>query len=373
MQRYEIITNFAHMRESVRSIEAISLCFTAGVVTGTVLFPGTGVLLPALLLPVLALPCLFRSRLLGAPESVSAGIILLTFLLAGIFAARSAALPAASTIGPIERLADGAAQSLRSVIGSLPFPSGETAPLLSAFLTGDRSGLTPQTTALFRDSGASHLLALSGLHMGILYLVFDALTKPLGHTPEARRLRFVLLTAGTGFFTLMTGAGPSVVRAFLFITISETLRLKQRPRSSARVYCMALLIQLVLDPSVIGSLGFQLSYLAMAGIFLVYPILERWYPEGSRYNPLRWLWNTAALSISCQLFTAPLVWMRFHTFPRLFLLTNLLVLPLMSALMITAVLTVGLAAIGLPWQPLITTTDGLCRLLRWILEIICGV
>lgn len=65
--------------------------------------------------------------------------------------------------------------------------------------------------------------------------------------------------------------------------------------------------------------------------------------------------------------------MRFHTFPRLFLLTNLLVLPLMSALMITAVLTVGLAAIGLPWQPLITTTDGLCRLLRSILEIICGV
>ena len=245
------------MRESVRSIEAISLCFTAGVVTGTVLFPGTGILLPALLLPVLALPCLFRSRLLGAPEPVSAGIILLTFLLAGIFAARSAALPAASTIGPIERLADGAAQSLRSVIGSLPFPSGETAPLLSAFLTGDRSGLTPQLTALFRDSGASHLLALSGLHMGILYLVFDALTKPLGHTPEARRLRFVLLTAGTGFFTLMTGAGPSVVRAFLFITISETLRLKQRPRSSARVYCMALLIQLVLDPAVIGSLGFS--------------------------------------------------------------------------------------------------------------------
>ena len=335
------------MRESVRSIEAISLCFTAGVVTGTVLFPGTGILLPALLLPVLALPCLFRSRLLGAPEPVSAAIILLTFLLAGIFAARCAALPAASTIGPIERLADGAAQSLRSVIGSLPFPSVETAPLLSAFLTGDRSGLTPQLTALFRDSGASHLLALSGLHMGILYLVFDALTKPLGHTPEARRLRFVLLTAGTGFFTLMTGAGPSVVRAFLFITI--------------------------MDPAVIGSLGFQLSYLAMAGIFLVYPILERWYPEGSRYNPLRWLWNTAALSISCQLTTAPLVWMRFHTFPRLFLLTNLLVLPLMSALMITAVLTVGLAAIGLPWQPLITTTDGLCRLLRSILEIICGV
>ena len=373
MQRYEIITNFAHMRESVKSIEALSLCFTAGVVTGTVLFPGTGVLLPALILPVLALPILFREQLLRARESVSVSTVLLTFLLAGIFCARCAALPAAGTIGLVERWADGAVQALRSLIGSLPFPSGETVPLLKALLTGDRSELTPETVALFRNSGASHILALSGLHMGILYVIFDAFTKPLGQTPGARVLRFALLTAGTGFFTLMTGASPSIVRAFLFILLSEVLRLMQRPRKPLRVFCVALLIQLVLDPSVVNSLGFQLSYLAMAGIFLIYPTLEKWYPEGSRLNPLRWLWNTAALSISCQLTTAPLVWMRFHTFPRLFLLTNLLALPLTSVLMTVAVLTVVLAAIGLPVQPLITATDGLCRLLLWVLEVICGV
>lgn len=373
MQRYEIITNFAHMRASAKSIECLSLFFTAGVVAGTVILPGTGHLFPALLLPVLALPVLLKDRLLRLREDVSVGAILLTFLLLGIFCARNAALPLASTTGTMERLADGTAASLRALIGSLPFPSGETAPLLTALLTGDRSGLSAETTAVFRDSGASHLLALSGLHMGILYLLFDILTKPLGHSANARIGRYILLTAGTGFFTLMTGAGPSVVRAFLFITLNETLRLLQRPREAVRVYCLALLIQLALNPTVIGSLGFQLSYLAMAGIFLVYPVLEKWYPEGSRLNPLRWLWNTAALSISCQLFTAPLVWLRFHTFPRYFLTTNLMALPLTSVLMTVAVATLALAAIGLPWQPLITATDGLCRLLLWVLETICAM
>ena len=373
MQRYEIITNFAHMRDSVKSIEAISLCFTAGVVTGTVLLPAAGGLLPTLLLPVLALPILFRERLQRSPEPVSVSVLLLTFLLAGIFAAQNAALPAAGSIGLLERWADGAVEGLREVIGAIPFPSGETAPLLKALLTGERSELSPETVAVFRGSGASHLLALSGLHMGILYVIFDALSKPMGNTPGARRLRFALLVAGTGFFTLMTGAGPSIVRAFLFILLNETLRLMQRPRKPVRVFCVALLIQLVLDPSVVGSLGFQLSYLAMAGIFLLYPTLEKWYPEGSRYSPLRWIWKTAALSISCQLTTAPLVWMRFHTFPRMFLLTNLLALPLTSILMTAAVLTVALAATGLQWQPLITATDGLCRLLLWVLETICGV
>ena len=137
--------------------------------------------------------------------------------------------------------------------------------------------------------------------------------------------------------------------------------------------CLALLVQLVLDPSVICSVGFQLSYLAMAGIFLVYPVLEKCYPEGSRYNPLRWIWKTAALSISCQLFTAPLAWLRFHSFPRYFLLTNLLALPLVSILMTVAVATVILSALG--WCPalLITTTDGLGRLLLWVLEVICAM
>ena len=369
MQRYEIITNFAHMAEGVKNIESLSLFFTAGVALGTVL---VGVS-PGLLLPFLALPFFLRGRMVRWREDVALGILLATFLLLGVFCARSAALPSADGENWLEALAAGAAVRLKALIGRIPFPSGETAPLLTALLTGDRSGLTQGTVQVFRSSGASHLLALSGLHMGILYILFDSLTQPLGKSPAARHIRFVLILGATFFFTLMTGAGASVVRAFLFIGLNETLKLLNRPRKATRVFCVALLIQLVLDPSVIRSLGFQLSYLAMAGIFLLYPVLEKWYPAGSRYNPLRWLWNTAALSISCQLFTAPLAWFRFHTFPKYFLLTNLMAIPLTTALMTMSVATLVLSAAGLCPALLINATDGLGRLLLWVLEVISSM
>ena len=88
---------------------------------------------------------------------------------------------------------------------------------------------------------------------------------------------------------------------------------------------------------------------------------------------MRKIWTMAALSISCQLFTGPLAWYRFHSFPKYFLLTNLLAIPLTTALMATAVTTVLLGLLG--WSPalLITATDGLCRLLVWVLEIIASM
>jgi competence protein ComEC len=137
------------------------------------------------------------------------------------------------------------------------------------------------------------------------------------------------------------------------------------------VLCLALLVQLVITPGVIRSLGFQLSYLAMAGIVLLYPVLEKWYPEGgSAFNPIRKIWQMAAIAISCQLFTGPLAWIKFGTFPRHFLLTNLLAIPVVTALMWVSVITIALYGLG--WCPglLITITDGLSRLLVWILTVI---
>lgn len=359
--------------ERVKNIESLSLCFTAGVAAGTAAIPLAGTAAPALLLPLLTLPVLFREKLLRLGEKPAVGILLGVFLLLGVFCALNAGLPVAGTESHLTVLAAGAADRLRAFIGSIPFPSEGTAPLLQALLTGDRSGLAPQTVAAFRASGASHILALSGLHMGMLYLIFDSVTKPLGRSRPAQIVRFVLVLGGAGFFTLMTGAGPSIVRAFLFIALNETLRLLNRPRKATRVFCVALLIQLVLDPSVISSLGFQLSYLAMAGIFLLYPLLEKFYPEGSGYNPLRWMWKAAAMSISCQVFTAPLVWYRFHTFPKWFLLTNLLAVPLTTLTVWSAVIVLALAAAGVCPQLLLDVTDGLCRLLTGTLEIIASM
>lgn len=346
------------------TIEAISLTFTAGVAAGV--FLSTVFRNP---FPLAA--AAFALLVLAVGLALRPGIrpLLPLFLLAGLSMALTRCLCGPSGLSAFQ----GAAAAFRSFIDSLPFPHGHTAPLLKAFLTGDRSGLSPATTALFRQSGASHLLALSGLHIGILYLLLGKLTWVLGRSPGARRLRAGLVVGAAGAFTLMTGASPSIVRAFLFIVLNELLQLSGRPRKPVRVLCLALFLQLALTPEAIRSVGFQLSYLAMAGIFLLYPSLESWYPDSGRPDPLRSLWKTAALSISCQVFTAPLVWLRFHSFPVHFLITNLLAIPLTTALMGTAVLCLALGGLGCCPELLLRAVDALCTLLLRVLEIISSM
>ena len=356
-----------------KSIEALSVVFTVGVVAGTTVSAASAGPLSGLLLPIVLLPLLFREKLRLSPEKWAVGLCWVTFLILGFFCAVSRSVPGIEETSALQIWAMGAADALRARIDALPFGADTTAPLLKAFLTADRSGLEADTLATFRTSGASHLLALSGLHMGIIYVLFDKLTQPWGGSRTAALVRFALFGLGGGFFTLMTGASPSIVRAYLFILIGEILRVSGRPRKPSRVLCLALLVQLVLDPSVIRTVGFQLSYLAMAGIFILYPVLESWYPAGSRWNPFRRIWQASALAISCQVLTGPLAWLRFHTFPRHFLLTNLMAIPVTTGLLTSAVTALLLDAVHLCPPILIKITDSLSRLLLWFLEVIASM
>ena len=350
-------------------IEALAVHFTAGVAAGALLLrlPADPVYLSSGLLLVLA------SLVVIILKTERGGLLFPAFVLLGAFCALTDAFPGADTTTFLERWTSAWAERLRAFIDGIPFPSAGTAPLLKALLTGDRSGLSADTVRVFRESGGAHLLALSGLHIGILYLLLSRLLWPLGNSPRARRFRYALIVLAAGLFTLMTGASPSIVRAFLFIFLNETARIACRPRDPLRILSTALLIQLVITPSAITSTGFQLSYLAMAGIFLLFPILEGWYPKGARFDPVRKIWEAAALSISCQVFTGPLAWFRFHSFPTYFLLTNLIALPFTTLLMGSAVTTLVLRSIHCCPGVLVRATDWLCQALVWILQVISSM
>ena len=350
-------------------IEALAVHFTAGVAAGALLLrlPADPVFSSSGLLLVLA------SLVVFVLKTERDYLLFPAFLLLGAFCAFTDAFPGADRVTFLQRWASAWAERLRAFIDGIPFPSEGTAPLLKALLTGDRSGLSQDTVRVFRESGGAHLLALSGLHIGILYLLLSRLLWPLGNSPRARRFRYALIVLAAGLFTLMTGASPSIVRAFLFIFLNETARITCRPRDPLQVLSTALLLQLVLTPSAITSTGFQLSYLAMAGIFLLFPILNGWYPPGSRFNPIRKIWEAAALSISCQVFTGPLAWFRFHSFPTFFLLTNLFALPLTTLLMGSAVTTLMLRGVHFCPGFLIHATDWLCQALVWILQVISSM
>lgn len=340
--------------------------------------------------------------------------ILLLFLTAGVFCAATSTLTSLGAVAG-KPLFAGLAADFRSMISSIPFPHEGTAPLVNALLTGDRSSLDDSVMNSFRDSGASHILALSGLHLGIIYGILLKVTSIFGKHPTVKAVRSLIIISLCGIYTLATGASPSLVRAFLFILVNETARLTHRSNNPLRVYCAALFIQTAINPQVISSTGFQLSYLAMAGIFLLYPALKKWYPqEEAAGNMLiengagltesdglegvmidkgccrasrcwtswmktivsaapRKIWDAAALTISCQVFTGPLAWWKFGTFPKYFLLTNLLSLPLTSAVMLLSVSTSVLFAIGICPDFLISLTDSSASLLLFIMKVISSM
>ncbi|MBR5042339.1 MAG: ComEC/Rec2 family competence protein [Bacteroidales bacterium] len=252
------------------------------------------------------------------------------------------------------------------------FPGEHSAAILKALLTGRRNSLDRSTISAFRRSGASHILALSGLHLGVLYLLVRRLLAPLGNSRPAQICRSVLTIALSAFYAHATGASPSIVRALLFIIINEIRRLSpSRSGSMLGTFCTALTLQLAVRPDYIASAGFQLSYLAMLGITLLYPRLESWYPESR--SPVRYVWKCAALSISCQLFTAPVAWLHFRSFPKYFLITNLLAMPLTEIIISASAGALLLDAAGICPQALIKACGMLIQTLEFCLEAIATI
>jgi len=358
---------------AVRTMAGIPLFFTLSVGAGLLLQGTGGAAALCAVLPVTLLLSAVYGRQAG--ERIGRLLPLLMIVQLGIWVSVNEGIREEADPGPsaVERLSEGFREGFGRRVEAIPFSDPQTPGLIRALVAGDRSGLSRETRRVFRESGASHLLALSGLHLGILYAILQLLTGIPGRGRRWGRIfRFLVLTGGSGAYCLLTGASPSLVRAFLFILLAETARLTGRKASLTSCLCGALVLQLAFHPGALRSVGFQLSYLAVAGIALLYPPLRRLYPPGPP-SPMRYIWNGASLSIACQAFTAPLVAWRFHQFPRYFLLTNLLALPLTTLLMVSTLLTLGLFAAGCCPDILIKATDTLVHSLVWVLTVISGM
>ena len=363
--------------EEAKEIVGISITFMAGAAAGTAmagLCSSPASCLAAGEISLLA--CLAAMFVLLRKDCRSHWLAGMVFFLCGIFASVTSEISSAGmpeTSGALAMQAKGWAGSLKEVIDSLPFRNAGTAPLLKALLTGDRSGLSDNVVRNFREGGASHILALSGLHLGIIYLFIRRALLVIGNSPPANLVRSLATIILSGLYTLATGASPSLVRAFLFIILNESARLLHRNSRPERVLCAALTIQIAMNPGAITSPGFQLSYLAMGGIMFLFPVLRTWFAADGDFPVMKRIWDSAALAISCQVFTAPAAWYHFRTFPMNFLIANLLSLPVTTMLMTLAVPSVLLACLGVCPGIMVRLTEILAGTLLFIIEVIAGM
>ena len=170
------------------------------------------------------------------------------------------------------------------------------------------------------------------------------------------------------------------MRAWLFIVLRETALILERKVRPSDILAGALILQEAMDPTAVREIGFQLSYLAMTGIVFLYPKLQKLWPEEEGFSGtsrrsngllsigLHKVWDISALSISCQVFTGPLAWWKFGSFPLFFLLTNLLCMPLMTLVMAGALL-----ALTTRIPLLLTVNETCCRALIFTLETIASL
>lgn len=215
-----------------------------------------------------------------------------------------------------------------------------------AMTLGDKSHLTRSQRDLYSISGASHVLALSGLHIGIIYMLMVVL---VGYR-RWRVLRETLLILGIWAYAFLTGLSPSVTRAATMLTIYSVVSLLGRDRMSLNTLALTAILMLAFNPLSLYDIGFQLSFLAVLSILLLYQPLFGLIPArvldcvgwGGIY-PLRWAWAMVVVSVCAQIGTAPLTMYVFGRFSVYFLLTNFVVIPLAYAILLLTALLFALS------------------------------
>ncbi|HKK59928.1 MAG TPA: ComEC/Rec2 family competence protein [Salinivirga sp.] len=208
--------------------------------------------------------------------------------------------------------------------------------VFSALTLGDKSMLEHDLRQGYVAAGLMHVLAVSGLHVGIIYLVISHLLKPLSNTKWGKLLRFMISVFVLWGYAMFTGMSPSVSRAATMFTVFVFGDLLGRRYAVYNSIALAAFILLFNNPLLIASVGFQMSFLAVIGIVGFYPIVYRWIYIP--WKPLDKIWQLMAVSIAAQIITTPLSLYYFHQFPLLFLLSNLLMVPLATLLMYLFVL-----------------------------------
>lgn len=240
--------------------------------------------------------------------------------------------------------------------------------IIQALVLGEKKDIDKELYAEYAAAGAVHILAVSGLHVGILYVILAFLFKPLRRWKYGRIFSSILIVVMLWCFAVLSGLSPSVTRAVTMFTFFASATLLNRETSSINTLFLSFLTLLIINPLWLFQVGFQLSYLAVFFIVWLQPSL---FKIGySKYWVLRKAWAIVSVTICAQIGVLPLSIYYFHQFPGLFLLTNIVVLPFLTILMCGGILIVVLAFLSsLPnWmaESYNLMIEGLNSFIHWI-------
>jgi competence protein ComEC len=239
------------------------------------------------------------------------------------------------------------------------------AGLAEALLIGYKDDLDKDLLQSYINTGVVHVIAVSGLHLGLIYGVLKLLCKPF----RGRRIRWAtpaLIITVLWLFTLLAGGTPSVLRSAIMFTCLAIGNYLRHPASVYNSLAASAFLLLCYDPYWCWDIGFQLSYAAVLSILLfMKPLYHIVFIKNKYFD---WFWKLIAGTIAAQILTTPVSMYHFHQFPNLFLLTNLVAIPLSGLILIGELVLCIISFIPFAAKATGWLLDELIRLLNWFIE-----
>jgi competence protein ComEC len=205
-------------------------------------------------------------------------------------------------------------------------PDKMTLGVSEALLTGYRNDMDKELAWQYAGTGVAHIIAISGLHLGMIQVALLALFSPMRKIKYGKRLVPLLVIICLWIFAFVTGAGPSVLRSALMFSILLFGKIIGRNGNAYNSLAASAFFLLLFNPGLIFNVGFQLSYSAVLSIFIFSAPIGQWIKTGSRF--INKGWQMLSVTLAAQILTLPFVVYYFNQFPVYFLLANLVAVPL---------------------------------------------
>lgn len=228
-------------------------------------------------------------------------------------------------------------QNIREKLNSYSFTKEELSILFALFL-GEKRFISQELKTNYSKAGVIHILAISGLHVGILIIIFLFILKPINYLKNGKFYKSILTILLLWLFAFFTGLSASVVRAvtmYSFVAIGQLLH-KKTPTHFSIITSMLFL--LITNPLFLFNVGFQLSYSAVFAIIWVQPILKKTYNPKNKITT--YFWDLITVSIAAQLGVLPLSIYYFNQLPGLFLIANIVVIPALFVILVLGITTI---------------------------------
>ncbi|WP_281309578.1 ComEC/Rec2 family competence protein [Flavobacterium flavigenum] len=239
-----------------------------------------------------------------------------------------------------------------------------------ALILGQRQEISSDIIQDYQFSGATHILSVSGLHVGFIMLLIGFVLKPIGNTRKGSFIKLIAILIALFIFAIISGLSPSVLRSvvmFSFLSIGNHLR---RSDNTYHTLLVSLFLILLFEPYFLFDVGFQLSYLALFFIIWLQPVLKNiWNPKNKIVMNI---WNVLTVSFAAQIGTLPLCLYYFHQFPGLFFVTNIVIIPILSVVMIVGILVMILAVFNAAPEFLIQILEKSIYLLNKVIHIVAS-